>query len=635
MDKKTPVSASAVSPPSSLQESLETDRYIPLFSSCFIALKSIGLYPAGHQNIQSAIAQAHAILVKELDHCDPLDFGVAKDVLIFNEMRIGQGVQALTAFAKTVSRHGIVTFSFRKGLETQSVVTFFQLLCMKPNEAAGEEGFQQQLLDAGCTHIHITTVDYDLFQLSGKGGQDVVGAAVRKGRRGSIWMTFTRRLMRGGFKKGRDGQGGEEENSTDAGSTEAAMDPVQLARFINENRLENQDNIENFGVMLDGILGSTPNDTGRADVSAVRRDFDGAAINAEEISMVVNMLDELNPSLRRQFLATTLDSCEKKHESSNSQKLLSQLSSTLVFEVLDIANEADREISPALLSLIQGLSAGGSTLSGHSSSSTSSRQVKTLMARERHEDYVVPEYDELLKTLGMSQNQFSPPSGFFLREQEKTLTALSLNGQVIRLLLVLMGVVTDPEEYRRYGQKLIEITCELPSIGAFSLVDLISRSLTRHAEHHPVLDIRGIARECLERIEGREFLESIAALLPDSSGEGKDLAVQALIARGPKAVSELLDYYCDEEDPELRARVDNYFLRYRVEALAEIMRRMPREKQKNGLLFLGIIRLLGVGARLLYCAPCWPIMMMIFVLPPWNYCCHPRMMKQLIICVRC
>lgn len=594
MDKKAAVPAPAVLASESNQGSLDNDRYIPLFSSCFVALKSSSLYPPGHQNIKTAVEQAHKVLVKELNNCDPLIFGVAKDVLIFNEVRIGQGVHALTAFAKTASMHGIVTFSFRKGIEKESLLIFFQCLCQRPDEAAGEDGFQNHLLDAGCTHIDIATVDYDLFQLSGKSGEDVVGAAVRKGRRGSIWMTFTRRLMRGGFKKGRDGGGSD--NVDEEGFVDAAIDPVQLARFINDNKLELQGNIQNYGVMLDGILGATMEGggTGGSDVSSVAPGSKAGTVNAEELSMVVTMLDELNPTLRSQFLGTTLDKCQKNKGNSNPEKLLSQLSSTLVFEMLDIANEADREISPALLSLIQGLSPGG-VLPGTGTSATSPRQIKTLMARERHEDYVVPEYDELLKALGTSQNQFSPPSGFFLHEHEKTLTELALISQVTRLILVLMDEVGDPEEYRRYGQKLIEITCELPSLGAFALVDTISCTLKRHVEHHSVLEIRDVAAECLERIEGSDFLESIAALLPDASGEGKDLAVQALMARGPRAVSELLDYYCDEDDSELRARVDTYFQKHRIETLAEIVRRMPQEKRKNGLMLLGIITVIGVG----------------------------------------
>lgn len=579
----------------SLQESRVNDRYIPLLSSCFITLKNIRLYPLDHQQVKRSIEQAYKSLIKELKVQNPLVFGVAKDVLIFNEVQIGPGIPALAAFARALSKHDIVSLTFHKGIVKKSLSCFFKLLCDSSEIAAGEEGIQQELITRGGSHIDLLTIDYHLFQLSAQGGKDVIGATVRKGHRGNMWLAFTRRLLRGAFNSSESGGGGE--NSDGDGQSDATVDPVQLAHFINENRLDISSNLRNYGVMLDGILGSGVEGSGKkaVDLAGGQRSVDSDTLDAEEISLVVTMLDELNPALRRQFLATTLDKCQENQDKKSNAKLLSGLSSTLVLEMLDVANEADREISPALLSLIQGFSSSKPTGDGNSASAPAPREVKTLMAREKYENYVIPEYDELLQTLGQSQQQVEAPIGFFLKEQEKTMEDKYLVNQVTRLILVLMEETDNDEVYTRYGQKLFEIALELPSIGNFTLIEKISSMLSRHAESHPSPAIQGVAGDCLNRIEGREYLESIAALLPDSSGQERDLAVQALIVRGAKAVSELLDFYCEEKEEQIKEKVNEYFHKYRVETLAEIVRRISKENRDNIMLLMTIIKELGVG----------------------------------------
>ncbi len=374
------------------------------------------------------------------------------------------------------------------------------------------------------------------------------------------------------------------------------MDPVQLARFINENGLAIDANLRNYRVMLDGILSPVDDWSGKKDVNPVgRRSVDSGSLDAEEISMVVSMLDELNPALRKQFLATTLDKCQGNQDKKSNAKLLSAFSSTLVLEMLDVANDAGREISPGLLALIQGFS--GSELTGDSASASSpaSREVRTLMAREQCENYVVPEYGALLQALGQSQTHLEPPIGFSLKEQEKSMDEHYLVNQVTCLILALMEETEDEEEYARYGQKLIDMALELPAVGNFALIEPISSMLSRHVENHSSPVMQGGAGDCLGRIEGREYLESIATLLPEASGKDKDLAVQALIARGAKAVSELLDFYCEEKGEQIKRKVDEYFWNYRVEALAEILRRLSGEKRDKVLLFLAIVKDLGVG----------------------------------------
>ena len=67
----------------SAQELQANAAYIPLLTSCYVALKNNSLYPPGHQQISYAMEQAHKIFARELNRREPLVFGVAKDMLLF------------------------------------------------------------------------------------------------------------------------------------------------------------------------------------------------------------------------------------------------------------------------------------------------------------------------------------------------------------------------------------------------------------------------------------------------------------------------------------------------------------------------------------------------------------------------
>ncbi len=170
--KNKPLSLSDSSADASLHEACVNDRYIPLLSSCSITLKNIRLYPLNHQQVKRSIEQVYKALVTDLKDQDPLVFGVAKDILIHNEVPVGPGIQAVTSFARALSRHGIASLTFHKGLVRKSLICFFQLLCDISEVAAGEEGIQQELISRGGSHIELLTIDYHLFQLSSQDGKD-------------------------------------------------------------------------------------------------------------------------------------------------------------------------------------------------------------------------------------------------------------------------------------------------------------------------------------------------------------------------------------------------------------------------------------------------------------------------------
>ncbi len=587
MKQEKPTFNSNNSASDGLRESQANVRYIALLSSCFIALKNIGIYPPGHQQLDRCLDQVYKAIVIELQTQNPLVFGIAKDVFVFDELPIGSNNQSLTTLAKILSEQGIATIIFHQGLEKKSLNSFFQVLSGSSGKDADEQGIQQELLNTGCKHIDLLTINYNLFQLSDKSGKNIEQSVVQKGRRDSVWVDFTTRLMRESFR--------EQHNSDDTAEGALARDPVELAKFINDNKLDTQTSLHNFGLMLDGMLGSAMNETER-NYDNSEKPVNARLVDEEEVALIRTLLNELNPNIRKQFLETTLDKCQENIVSDRPPQLLSQLSSTMVSDLLGMVSEADREISPALLSLVQGLSVGQTGKALDVNKDISSHDMQTLMAREKREDYMDHEYEDLIQVLGQNQNPLHPPAGFILKDHEASLEDDYLIEHTTHLILALMGVTENEEDYSRYGQKIIEIALELPSFGNFALVDTIYELLSKHAASHHSPAMQSLARNFLKRIEGSEYVESIAALLVEASSEEKITVVQALIERGEQAVPELLGFYCDEQGLLLREELVSFFQKYRIKTLAEVVRRIPREKAKILLLFLALVKEVGVGS---------------------------------------
>jgi HEAT repeat protein len=587
-------SKSTSSSAGSQQKMQANDRYAVLLASCYIALKNITLYPPGHQQLSRCLEQAHKAISTELNTESPLTFGIAKDIVLVDGLPVASNLQTITDFARLLNAHGIASITFHRGLDKKTLSYFFQLLSYSPEKAAGENGIQQELIAHGCNGINLLLVDYNLFQLSEKNGQNVEQVPKKKGPLDTVWVTFTRRLLQDYFSGSKESGS----DNKDDNQEEIARDPVQLAKFINENKLDAKTSLHNFGVMLDRILSSSMKK--RAESSAItvgdQELADEKSMSTEGSSMVGLMLDELNPVLRKQFLATTLDKCQENVGISNPQQLLSHLSSTVVTDMLDMVNEEGREISPALLSLIQGMSTSQSGNILEETDALSLYEVETLMAREKYDKYVEPEYGKLLQIIGQNQNRVVPPHGFHLEEQVQTFETAYLVDHTVHLVLALMERIDNEEEYALYGQKLLEITLDLPALGLFSLVDVIADLFSRHTESHSSPAIRHLAEDCLERIRGREYVESIAALLSDDSAANKITAIQALIGRGKQAVSELLEFYCEEEESRSMEDIKAFFHKYRTETLAEIIRLIPRAKSSKILFLLALVRKLGVGS---------------------------------------
>jgi hypothetical protein len=275
------------------------------------------------------------------------------------------------------------------------------------------------------------------------------------------------------------------------------------------------------------------------------------------------LLEELQPTIRHQFLDATYQQCAVQGDSPMVENLLSGMSHGLILEMLRHANKQGSEISPTLLNLVQKIAqvkessafdgpANPTASQFESSDPRQRKEILDLFDREAYETYVTSDYGETLKAL--SQDGARPPEGMPLPEEIKdevdSLESRHLDAQIARALLAFMEGDPSEDEYKDYAAKTFRIANDLIGEGEFTVPLEILNTLQRHVRDKPNPAMRSIAEGSLQRFRYPTFLSKALAAF-DKWRNGQDGKAQAfLTAIGPDIVPQALNLYLNREQSE-------------------------------------------------------------------------------------
>ncbi len=554
----------------------QTKQLTELISFCYIALKNIRIYPAGHHLVKTRTKAAHQLLTRLLGQRKVLLFGIARDTITFEEYSLGEGSVACSSFAKILSRHEIATLTFHQGGNQQSLFLFLKAVGVLPEDRTSEKTLEQELSSLNISNIEITTVDYNNFDRVLNTAEDEKNSLPRGNEQPatSTWINFTTKLTAGTLGRS---------NSPEGDTTHSKMGgPEALAAAINAHAGDQAEIIQQFSLHLDHMLHQSTQE------NPSLPSFDSIELNS--------VLTALNPKLRDQFLRTTLEKCDQNQEQSNPKKILSTFSNSLIVNMLQLVNKKDVTISPALLNLIQKLSRIEFTPDGATPSAMSRREISNLLEPEKYDQYVGENYHHTLHQLSSAlPSDHAPPPEFPLEQHLATLAEDHLNRQIVRATLIFMDGTEGETDYTEFAHKLMEFTLQLPEEGAFGLLLIIAKTLTRHAAQKKSPAIRKMAAECLEELSDDEFLDYVHSALREASEQEKRAAISFLIYFCPDILDTLIKIFCmqqnvSEDDPLLMV-----FKTFRVETLVAVFTVLPKENSARIKKLLLLVQYLGAG----------------------------------------
>lgn len=242
-----------------------------------IARRVIGLYPGRHHLVHQALEKAYETMLELFEMRTEITLSVAKDTLLIDEYRLDRKNPVFSEFALALSRMGIVSVSFVKGMTRDEVFAFHGLL------ARGEGGVTAEALadlveKAGLRAIRVEALDYRRFSFSegakreGAGAQDILERYVKCLGDGTL---------------------------PPAGADDLVdeVEPAAFAELLN----------------CRPRFGAAPASYDRV-ISSYLRSERGPRFSGRELGRLFSFINELRPELRREFLSASARGLGSKPE---------------------------------------------------------------------------------------------------------------------------------------------------------------------------------------------------------------------------------------------------------------------------------------------------------------------------------
>ncbi len=549
----------------------KTVQLTELLSLLYLALKNIQLYPAGHNLVKTRLALAHQLLNKILSGKQTLLFGIARDIITFEEKPLGEHSPASSALAKILSRHEIASLKFSYGISQHSLFLFLKAVGILPEQKRSGIKQQKDIASLNIPHIDIELIDYNYFDR-----QNITDSDGKNGDTVPLtWLSFTQKLTSGIL-------GQSDIHNKRKGRGFDVTEPETLAAAINSHAPEHPEIIQQFSSLLDQMLQQSPG-----------KKRSTPSFGGTEISRI---LASLNPELRDQFLTTILERCDQNMNLSDPAEILEKFSDSVVLDMAQQANKKDVRISPALHNLIKKLSKMRSTSEPEPSTSIAGQsKLSKLLDPEKYNQQVKKEYrNSLQKLASSSASTHPPPSGFPLEEYLATLEEEHLNRQLVHATLICMDKSEEDTEYTELADKLMEFSLLLTDSGSFDLLQKIVKVLTKQAAEKKSAVVRKIAHECIEKLTASDFLDYIYSTLPEVSTTEQQKAIAFLELLCPDILGKLLKIFCMKPNIPENDLLVGLFKTFRLETLTRIFTIIPKTTPINVTRLLVLIQYLGI-----------------------------------------
>ncbi|MCK9417832.1 MAG: HEAT repeat domain-containing protein [Nitrospirae bacterium] len=546
-----------------------------------ISRKNVGIYPPGHIQIANSIERAYQLLQKMFEIRNEMTLGVAKDTLLIGKDYLDQKNPVYRDFALSMSQQGIASVTFLSGLEKDELVRFHGILTIKPEGIRASGGINQVIAGAVIPHIRIQSIDYSSFHVTEE--QEIFKATARAGggeeSGGHLWQDFVTHLSAGTLAG--PGLGVSVKDAEQ-------IDPAELARLLNERKLDASAAIESYDQIIS---------------TYVRGTAEKKQITQEQSKTLANMnalLKDLHPELRKQFLSVAFKNISPRAGSpAEAEAVIGGFTDDMVIEMLGQASAEGREISPTLAGLVGKLAHAHTEGSSGSQQGNSKQPAKGFVApvfqpehmqklfdREKYEEYVTDDYQSMLKKL--SETSQATVEQFSLTEHLQSLEDENLDYQIGRALLAFLEENIDEEDYKEFAKKIVAIIPQFLETGNFEMLWDILETLRRHSTDKPIQGIREIAAESRKFFIEPEFIAKALSAFDRWMREKGQAASGLIQALGPETIPGLMDIFSNDETVGGRRVLFNLLCLFGEPAVREAEKRLrdPRAHTVRNLLLL-------------------------------------------------
>jgi hypothetical protein len=570
-------------------DSLDTKDIVLGVRELNIALKSVTIYPTEHDQVKASIERSFQALNNIFNYIPDITLAITGDSLMVGNEYLDPDNAICKEFALSLKLHDIAAVTFYRDIDRNELTRLLLLINKKSDDIIEKGGLAALFEKENLVNIKIKTVDYSKLSLTEekeisrrkKGGEHKGGSDHHQE---TVWKNFVSHLVSETIADGKDGV------SID---TLEDINPTELARFINENRIHTETALKTYNKVVTKHF-TTPGTESQTTSAMNEPTYTKNGLTSKQNNLSYDLanwnklLEELSPEVKQQFLSISFDHCESKNESAKTEEFLGSMSGGLIIDMLRSANQTGRGISPSLISLIRKLSAaqeGGlnvpddlsaAFIRSGDSEEKNEEHLQTLFNREKHEDYVVEEYDDVLKKLTDSSPAESETKNddFSIDDYLITLEDQHLNSRIVRILIGFMNGNIDREEYKAYADKLISLGKDCFDPPDFPLLLLILKTFSTHQKKKKDADIRWIAKESILIFREPAFTSNAVAAFFKDGGLSDQDGFHFLIELGPRIIPDVVKLYAEQDQPKMPGLLSGIITHFRKEALSEARKRL-------------------------------------------------------------
>ena len=507
------------------------------------ARKKILMYPAGHVQVNQTIDRALHCLEQILSSRAEVTVAADKEGLFIDPDSISLADPVSQELSSLLRHNDVAAIRFLRGLPREELATFLHLIAQDREGVHTRGGLEKALLKARIQHIRALSIDYSKFLHT---DEQEVNKQHRRGLQDPsdwIWRNFVSHLIQGTLSDSKQGAPIQ---------SAAELSPHRIARYLNEQLLNTQTALESYEKSVHEHLGQ---------MSEPQAGLQFRARNFENLKA---LLEELHPSIRRQFLDVTYRQCEDRKGTPQVEELLGGISHGLVIEMLRHANQDGNEVSPTLLNLVRKIAStrnshadtgsGAETDRSHAASADpeQQRQVQELFQREAYETYVPSDYGSILEDLSRDfvPGPEDPEESPELQQYLHSLESRHLDVQIARALMAFMAVTTRTDEYRDYAEKVFGITNDLIGEGEFAVPLDVLTMFERDRQERSDDSTRSAAEEYLKRFRHSSFVSKALAAFDKWKDKEHRMAEEFVTAIGTAIVPQALSLYLQRDESE-------------------------------------------------------------------------------------
>lgn len=500
-----------------------------------IARRHMSTYPTGHPMIGMATDKVLNLLEHLFEFRPEIGFGVARDALMFEGEWLDRKNPVYRDFAAFLFSRGIAAIHFMRHADRDEFIRLNLMLRAERSEIQKYGGYPALLQSQQITHIKIVPVDYRSFTTV---EEERITSADYDKEREPLWENFLFGMMEGIIDP--------------AGSSlymPADFDPRLVAGILNrKSEGKGMTGKENYDAVITSFISQIgTSGSGQRGVSGSK------GPGTEELG---ELISELNPELRRQFLNSTfrtLDTQQTKAES-----VLGAFPEELILDSLNQVNEQKMQVSTNILNLLGKLSkhqdrgSGRSNIQGQVSFDKleAGKRMELIFREEDNEQFIPEAYQNALNTI-VSTEQISLLKNEEMEALRAALDSQSVERQTSAIAFEIMIAGADTDLESTLQRNLVDLARFFLDTGDFSALGDLHQRWVDYLNRDELATFF-LAEEVLENLHSREFVNETLDALDRFGSEKQEEVRNYILAVGTPFADELINRLAEIESMTVR-----------------------------------------------------------------------------------